>query len=244
VKTRRSQRALIAGVLAALLAGTVASQTGAAQIPVPLPQPLATAQQTAPLYLLQLGDVLDIKFFYNPELNETVPVRPDGRISLPLVNDIQAAGRTPADLRAELMKTYAATLREPEVAVIVKEFAARRIYIGGEVNTPSLLRVPGPITLLQAIFEAGGIRRSGKTDSIVVLRYQGTTTPEFIKVDLKSAFEQGAQGADIALQASDIVWVPKTKIAKFDDFVDQYIRQVIPIPLTLGVSYVFGGFIP
>jgi polysaccharide biosynthesis/export protein len=198
----------------------------------------------APLYVLQLGDVLDIKFFYNPELDETVPVRPDGRISLRLVNDVQAAGRSVSDLRAELVKAYGATLREPEVAVIVKEFAARRIYVGGEVNTPSLLRVPGPITLLQALFEAGGIRRSGKTDSIVVLRYQGTTQPQFIKVDLKSALEQGQAGSDIALQASDIVWVPKTKIAKLDDFMDQYVRQLIPIPLTLGVSYVFGGLLP
>ena len=210
------------------------------------------AQDTAPsvpgpgasLYLLQRGDVLDIKFFYNSELNETVPIRPDGRISLPLVNDVQAAGRTPADLRVELMKIYAGTLREPEVAVIVKEFSPRRIYVGGEVTTPSLLRVPGQITLLQAIFEAGGVRRSGKTDSIVVLRYQGTTQPQFIKVDLTSAFEQGSQGSDSALQASDIVWVPKTKIAKMDDFVDQYIRQLIPIPLTVGVSYIFGGWVP
>jgi protein involved in polysaccharide export with SLBB domain len=130
------------------------------------------------------------------------------------------------------------------VAVMVKEFAARRIYVGGDVNAPALLRVPGEITLLQAIFEAGGLRRSARSESVVVLRYQGTTQPEFIKVDLKTTLEKGVPGNDIALQASDIVWVPKTRIAKMDDFVDQYIRQLVPIPLTLGVSYVWGGFVP
>jgi polysaccharide biosynthesis/export protein len=212
--------------------------------PVQAQQPTAppASPDAAAPYLLQLGDVLEIKFFYNAELNESVPVRPDGRISLRLVNDVQAAGRTPSELRAELMKLYAETLRQPELAVIVKEFAARRIYVGGEVNTPSLIRVPGPITLLQALFEAGGIKRSGKADSVVVLRYKGTTQPEFMTVDLKGVFENGAPGSDIALQASDIIWVPKTRIARMDDFLDQYVRELIPIPLTLGVSYVFGGF--
>lgn len=228
---------LLVCAIAVLFGGTAAAQTPIAVGP-------ARADANLPPYLLQLGDVLDIKFFYNPELNETVPVRPDGRISLPLANDVQAAGRTVADLRAELMKLYAAQLRQPEVAVMVKEFAARRIYVGGEVNTPALLRVPGDITLLQAIFEAGGLRRTAKAESVVVLRYQGTTQPEFIKVDLKSALEKGVPGSDIALQASDIVFVPKTRIAKMDDFVDQYFRQLVPIPLTLGISYVWGGFVP
>jgi polysaccharide biosynthesis/export protein len=228
---------LMACAIAVLLGGTAAAQAPIAVGP-------ARPDSNLPPYLLQLGDVLDVKFFYNPELNETVPVRPDGRISLPLANDVQAAGRTVADLRAELMKIYADQLRQPEVAVMVKEFAARRIYVGGEVNAPALLRVPGDITLMQAIFEAGGLRRSARSESVVVLRYQGTTQPEFIKVDLKTTLEKGVPGNDIALQASDIVWVPKTRIAKMDDFVDQYIRQLVPIPLTLGVSYVWGGFVP
>ena len=195
-------------------------------------------------YLLQPGDVVELKFFYNPELNEVVPVRPDGRIALMLINEVQAAGRTPSELRSELVAAYGATLKQPEIAVIVKEFAARRIYVGGEVRTPSLLRVPGALTLLQAIFEAGGLTRAAKATDVVVLRYQGTPEPMFMKVNLEPALERGDPTADIQLQPFDIVWIPKTRIAKVNDFMDQYVRQLVPIPLTLGISYVFGGLRP
>jgi protein involved in polysaccharide export with SLBB domain len=223
---------------AALVMAAVASAAAAGQGP-----PQATPN-AAEIYLLQPGDLLDIKFFYHPELNETLPIRPDGRISAALVNDVQAAARTVSELRAELMQLYAATLRNPELTVIVKDFAPRRIYVGGEVNAPSLLRVPGKLSLLQAIFEAGGLKRSGKATDIVVLRYQGTTTPKFLKVNLTAALERGDPAGDLALEAFDIVWVPKTKIAKANDFIDQYFRQLTPIPLTLGITYVFGGLIP
>src|SRR5687767_10802155 len=136
---------------AALMA--VAAAAAAGQAPTQGP-PLAPEA----VYLMQPGDVLDIKFFYHPDLNETLPIRPDGRFSAALVNDVQAAGRTVSELRAELMQLYGATLNNPELAVIVREFAARRIYVGGEVNSPSLLRVPGRLSLLQAIFEAGGLK--------------------------------------------------------------------------------------
>jgi protein involved in polysaccharide export with SLBB domain len=162
---------------------------------------------------------------------------------LPLISEIQAAGRTPDELRAQLVSQYGSTLKRPEVAVIVKEFTARRIYVGGEVNTPSLIRVPGRITLLQAIFEAGGFKRAGKTSDIVVLRYQGTPEPKFMKVDVTAALERGDPAADVLLEPFDIVWVPKTKIAKVDDFMDQYFRQIVPVPVTLGITYVFGGLV-
>jgi protein involved in polysaccharide export with SLBB domain len=214
----------------------VATASAASQAPT-----LPNAAEAA--YLMQPGDVLDIKFFYHPDLNETLPIRPDGRFSAALVNDVQAAGRTVSELRAELMQLYGATLNNPELAVIVREFAPRRIYVGGEVNSPSLLRVPGRLSLLQAIFEAGGLKRSGKVTDIVVLRYQGSTTPKFMKINLTAALERGDPTGDLALEPFDIVWVPKTKIAKANDFMDQYFRQLTPIPLTLGISYVFGGFV-
>ena len=221
---------------AALMA--VATASAASQAPAQGPPNAAEA-----VYLIQPGDVIEIKFFYDPELNETVPIRPDGRFSAALVNDVQAAGRTVSELRAELMRLYGATLKNPELTVIVREFAPRRIYVGGEVNSPSLLRVPGRLSLLQAIFEAGGLKRSGKATDIVVLRYQGSTTPKFMKINLTAALERGDPAGDLALEPFDIVWVPKTKIAKANDFMDQYFRQLTPIPLTLGISYVFGGFV-
>jgi len=208
---------------------------------------MAFAQAPAPApegYRLQYGDVLDIKFFYNPELNETLPVRTDGRISLQLVGDVDVSGRTPSDVRTELMKRYGETLKQPEVAVIVRQMAPRRVYVGGEVNTPGLLQMSDRLTLLQGVFEAGGFKRSSKVTNVVVLRYEGTSTPKFMVVNLEPALKKGDPKADMPLQPYDIVWVPKSKIAKVDDFMDQYVKQLVPIPLSLGVSYVFGGLKP
>lgn len=197
-------------------------------------------------YVLQPGDVLEVKFFYNPELNQAQPVRPDGRISLELIGDAQAAGKTVEQLRGHLAERYAATLKQPEVVVIVKEVAPRRIYVGGEVNSPGLLRVPGSLTALQAIFEAGGFKRSGQMKQVVILRYQGTPEPLFMTLDLKSSLNKGGPARDVPLQPFDVVWVPKTRVAKLNDFVDQYFRQLTPVPVVLGLNYMFGGatFIP
>jgi len=85
-------------------------------------------------YIIQAGDQLDIKFFYNPELNDSVTVRPDGKISLQLVDEVQAAGQTPAQLDDFLTEKYAKELRKPVITVIVKSFASQRVYVGGEVN--------------------------------------------------------------------------------------------------------------
>lgn len=234
----------MAGVLVLLVTCAVAG----AQPPAP-----STESQQPPIefdpvavdaeYRIRPGDVLTIKFFYNPELNETVPVRPDGRISLELIDEIRAAGRTVSEFKSELMNLYSATLKQPEVAVIVKDIAPRRVYVGGEVGTPGLMEVTGRLTLVQALFQAGGLRRSAQTGNVVILRYQGSELPRFMKVDINKALSEGDPRSDVMLQPLDIVWVPKTKIARVNDFIDQYFRQVVPIPLSLGVTYILGGLV-
>lgn len=196
----------------------------------------------SPEYRLQAGDVLEIKHFYTPELNETVSIRPDGRISLPIAGEVQAEGQTPAGLRDVLSERYARTLRDHEVAVVVKEFAGRRIYVGGEVLTPGVIRPPGTITALQAILEAGGAKSSARLENVVILRNQGTTEPLFMTVDLRGGVTEGVSRNDVALLPSDIVFVPKTKVARLAQFIDVYFKQLVPIPLNL--SYIFGGWAP
>lgn len=85
-------------------------------------------------YRLSAGDKLDIKFFYNPELNETVVVRPDGRISLQLVDEVAVAGITPAQIDVLLTSKYSRELKRPDVTVIVKSFGVQQVYVGGEVG--------------------------------------------------------------------------------------------------------------
>jgi protein involved in polysaccharide export with SLBB domain len=189
-------------------------------------------------YILQLGDVIDIKFFYNPELNERVTIRPDGRISLQLVEKIEAAGLTPSELDGILTTKYSELLQKPEVAVIVKEFAGQNVYVGGEVNFPGLIPISGKLTSLQAIFQAGGFKNTAKLKSIVILRAQGTKKPLFMTINLKEDLLKHTQHNDILLKPYDVVFVPKTTIAKINQFVDQYLKKLIPVTTTLGFSYV------
>src|SRR5665811_308373 len=97
------------------------------------PSPVSADAQKAPPpaeeYRIQAGDQLDIKFFYNKDLNEQVTVRPDGRISLQLVRSIVAAGLTPEQLTDQLTKAYSAQIKDPEVAVIVRSFSSQRVYV-------------------------------------------------------------------------------------------------------------------
>lgn len=109
-------------------------------------------------YRIQVGDQLDIKFFYNPTLNEQVVVRPDGRFTLQLIQEVAAAGRTPAALTQELTERYAADLRQPEVTVIVRSFGGQRLFVDGEVSRPGMFPIVGVTTVLEAIAQAGGLK--------------------------------------------------------------------------------------
>ena len=194
--------------------------------------------ETSNEYIFQLGDVMEIKFFYTPELNERVTIRPDGKISLQLIDEVDAVGLTPSELDRTLTEKYSGVLNNPEVAVIVKEFTRQKVFVGGEVNLPGLIPYSGKLTSLQAIFQAGGFKNTAKLKSIVILRNQGTEEPLFMTINLKKDLKKHTQHNDILLKPYDVVFVPKTSIAKMNQFVDQYIRQLIPVTTTLGFSYV------
>ena len=193
---------------------------------------LLAAPQEPPEYIIQPGDQLDIKFFYNPELNETVTVRPDEKISLQLLDDVQAAGLTPAQLDKALTEKYAQELKKPAVTVIVRSFTGQRVYVDGEVNRPGLINLMAGMTALQAVINAGGLRETAKPEAAIVIRKGPENQPVPIRVDL---YGKGAE-ANFQLQPHDIVHVPKTFIATANKFVNQYIEQLI---LFRGVSFGF-----
>jgi len=197
---------------------------------------LPSAPQQEPEYIVQPGDQLDIKLFYNPELNETVLVRPDGKISLELLDDIQAAGITPSQLDKFLTAKYSKELKKPVVTVIVRSFTGQRVYVGGEVNRPGLIDLTTGMTALQAVINAGGFRETAKPENAIVIRKGLDERPAPVRVDLNKAIYGKPTGAHFQLQPYDIVYVPKTFIAKANKFVDQYIQQLL---LFRGVSVGF-----
>ncbi len=179
---------------------------------------------------------MDIKLFFNPELNESVFVRPDGKISLQLVDDVQAAGLRPSDLDDVLTQKYSQELRKPVITVIVRSFTGQRVYVGGEVGNPGLVNLTAGMTALQAVINAGGFRETAKPDGVIVIRKGPENQPIPIRVDLEQVI-YGEEIRDFQLQPYDVVYVPKTWIAKANKFVNQYIERLL---LFKGASLGFG----
>ena len=198
----------------------------AAQKVVPVSQ-LETAQPPSTPYIILPGDQLDIKFFYNPELNESVTVRPDGKISLQLVDDVQAAGLQPAELDAKLTEAYSQELKKPMVTVIVRSFKGQRIYVGGEVNQQREMELPAGMTVLQAVFNAGGFKETASPEDTILIRQGPNREPVPVRIDLKTAMYGQGDAANLALLPNDIVYVPKSSIAEANKFVNQYIEKLI-----------------
>jgi protein involved in polysaccharide export with SLBB domain len=191
-----------------------------------------------PPYLIQPGDLLDIKFFYNPELNETVTVRPDGYISLQLVNEVKASGLQPSQLNEALAHRYAGELKKPVITVIVKDFAGQRVYVGGEVGQQGLLTMPAGLTALQAVMQSGGFKNTAQPSETLVIRKGPDSRPVPVRVDLDSMLSGSTAGRDFRLQPDDIVYVPKSAIAKANQFVNQYVEQLFLFRgVSLGFSY-------
>lgn len=188
-------------------------------------------------YILQPGDLLDIKFFYNTELNEKVLVRPDGRISLQLAPEIMAAGRTPAELTDVLAEKYSKQLQKETITIIVRSFSSLKVYVNGEVKQPKIVELKGIMTVLQAISDAGGFSDTALMNEVIVIRRQQREKPLAIQLDMKKVFNGTDTAQDICLMPYDIVYVPKTTIANVDLWVDQYIRQVLPFSTSFSADY-------
>jgi polysaccharide biosynthesis/export protein len=231
-------------VLGAVVFASVLSACGSAVVnPASREQANAISTKAAAgQYRLQPGDELDIRFYYNPELNTSVLIRPDGRISLPLANEVQAAGLTPAEFSQELRTSYEQELRRPELTVIVRSFNSQKVFVGGEVAAPGVIQALGPLTVLQSVTQAGGFKETARPSEVLVIRRDPGTPdsePIVIPVDIASVVDGSNTGEDITLMPFDVVYVPKSPVANVNKFVDQYIRQNIPFGfgLTYGIDF-------
>lgn len=190
-------------------------------------------------YRLQVGDEIDVKFFYAPELNETAVLRPDGVIALQLVGEIASAGLTPAELQSSLTEKFSPFLQRPQVAVLLRKLTPQRAYIGGEVATPGVVAIHGPTTVLDAIVQAGGAKDTAELRSVIVLRRNATPTPIYYRLDLEAHLSMESN-EDIPLEPFDLVFVPKSYIAHLNRIVEQYIEKLIPVDRSVGLYYNLG----
>jgi protein involved in polysaccharide export with SLBB domain len=176
---------------------------------------------------LRSGDEIELKFYYTPELDITQTVRPDGKISLQLIGEIDVVGKSPSELREELLKLYIPYLKKPEIAVIVRSLLNRRVYVGGQVTTPGVIEMPGETDVLEAIMQAGGfLLPEAEVKNVIVIRHKEGQRYAYA-VNLEPALKgEGMQPC--YLEPQDIVYVPRTKITEVGQWVDQHINQLIP----------------
>jgi protein involved in polysaccharide export with SLBB domain len=196
---------------------------------------LCTAQKLEP-YRVQINDVLDFLFFKNIELNQTQTVGPDGMVSLQLIGSVQVIGRTVDEITAEVTTLYAKELVHPQVTVAVKEYSGLKVYVGGEVQQPGIQIYRGGLTAVQAIFAAGGFKTTATLSSVLRIHKGPKGEPIGEILDLDRVLKHSEFGLDVALTPADMIFVPRSTIANINLFVEQYFRNMWPIPVGIGWS--------
>lgn len=170
--------------------------------------PLLAKAHADDSYIIGEDDVLSISVWNEANLTRVIPVRSDGKISLPLVGDVQAAGRTPSQLQQDLTADLQSFITDPQVTIIVQEIRSRKFNILGEINRPGSYALDGGMTVVDAIALAGGFKDFAKRKSVYILRQnvRGEDTriafnyPQFIKGKNTSQ--------NIKLRPHDIIVVP------------------------------------
>jgi polysaccharide export outer membrane protein len=158
-------------------------------------------------YVIGAQDVLSIVFWRDKDMSADVVVRPDGKISLPLLNEMQAAGFTPEQLRMTLVSAAAKYIEDPDATVVVKEIHSRNVYITGNVGKPGTYPLTTDMTVLQFIALAGGLQEFSDAKNIVVIRTENGRQ-QYYKFNYKDVVKQKQPEQNLALKPGDTVVVP------------------------------------
>ncbi|MCJ7603712.1 MAG: polysaccharide export protein [Desulfobulbaceae bacterium] len=158
-------------------------------------------------YLIGVGDVLEVQVWQEPDLSRTVKVRLDGKISLPLAGDVQAAGKTTSELDQFLEKKISDLVTEPAVSVMLVENRSQRYYVVGQVGQPGEFPIEFPLTILQAIARSGGFQEWAKREEIRVVRRSGGKE-EFLSFDYDVFVKGKNLQQNVLIAPGDTIIVP------------------------------------
>jgi polysaccharide export outer membrane protein len=193
--------ALLTGLM---LVGTAGAQQAAVKsTPMGSQQPIPVASD----YVIGPEDMLQVSIWKNEAMSRTLPVRPDGKISLPLLHDIQAAGLTPLQLRDKIAVALAEFMPNPEVSVSVMEVRSYRVSVLGEVQKPGVLQLKAPTTVLEALALAGGFKDFASPSKIVIFRKDGSGQTQRLRFNYNRAVGNGGE-ENVSLKSGDVVVVP------------------------------------
>jgi polysaccharide export outer membrane protein len=187
--------------------------TGCATAPGSSQAPKFNADaQAVSTYHIGVDDQLQITVWHNPDLSVSVPVRPDGKITVPLIGDVVAGGKTPEEVAAEVKDKLQAYVRDPQVAVILTELRSHeylsRVRVTGAVRTPVSLPYRQGMTVLDAVLAAGGTTEFAAPDRTELYRKDGETTQSYA-VRLDNILQQGELATNYPVQPGDVITVPQ-----------------------------------
>lgn len=174
-------------------------------------------------YVIGDDDILKISVWQNQDLDQEAIVRPDGKISVPLIGDVSARGRTITQLDNELTRLLSEYIRSPEVSISLRKIGGSKVIMLGEIAKPGVYSMTGQRTLLEAVGLAGGFTRDAVSSSIVLIR-GGLSDPKPVRINLSKALKgREFTKQNIVLQAEDVIFVPKKFIADLNYFLSQIV---------------------
>lgn len=171
-----------------------------------------------PQYRLRKSDVVEIRFTFSPEFDQTATVLPDGFLPLRTVGDLFAEGLTVAELKDLVRQAYEPTLRDPEVSVILKDFERPFFVTGGQVGRPGKYELRSPTTVTAAIVVAGGFTEQSKHSQVIVFRTVTSGVVEAHVLDVKAMLASRNLEEDFELRPGDMLFVPQNRISKIRKF--------------------------
>lgn len=170
-------------------------------------------------YRLQTGDVLEVNYRYTPEFNQTVSIQPDGYVSLNLIGDLKLGGVTLDAAKKMLVEKSSARLRDPEIALVLKDYVKPHFFVAGEVAAPGRFELRGPVSALEAVAMAGGLKNTAKHSQAILYRKVNPEMAEAKLVDLKQIATLTGMREDFDLHPGDLLFIPQSRISKVERFV-------------------------
>lgn len=201
--------------------------------PPPAPNELKITE-----FILGAGDTIEVTVYRNDDLKRTIQINNSGIITYPLVGDVKAAGLGVLQLRDKIRDGLLKYITDPQVSVSVTSIRSQKFSVLGEVKTPGIFSLEGPVNLLEAMARAGGFTPDAEQGSILLIR-GGMGKPQLMKFDVEKSIENGDITQLANLQTGDIVYVPATHIADVSRYFEHLSRIIAPI-LSLETGYFIG----
>jgi protein involved in polysaccharide export with SLBB domain len=171
-------------------------------------------------YRLHPSDVLEVDFRLSPEFDAaTIPVQPDGFITIPDIGDVKVANLTLVEATEAIKHKASERLNNPEVTVELKQFQAPYFIVGGQVATPGKIEIHGHVTAVQAVQLAGGLKEGAKTNQLLLIRQIDDQNAETKVINYRQILKHYQADEDVELQAGDMLYVPQTTLTKITPYI-------------------------